>query len=373
MSCSGAGGGWPWRASGRSRTSLTILGMHPGTLRKEARRAEADSGRRPDLLSSGERDEIRRLRRENYPLRHANGILRSASLFSRASSTRTVRRASPPLEGRADPPHRGRVGVHLLPAQDRPAQRAGGRGRAAAGPHPRVPCRELLRLWLPAHLEGAAVRWRRGRSRPGQAADACPPNSGRQAQRQAVAHHQTGPGPPPAARLVQRDLSAGRAGPAVGRRSVLPALPGGGLCSSFVLDAFSNKVVGWQLASHLRTTLVLDALRTALGTRALAADVALVRHSDRGSRYTSIDSTQARPTTELWPRSARWGTRTKTRSPRASSTAQDRADRGPGLVLQAAARPAAVEYIGTGRLVLAILKRRSRWQGLSAVRGCCSR
>jgi hypothetical protein len=246
MSCSGAGGGWPWRASGRSRTSLTILGMHPGTLRKEVRRAEADSGRRPDLLSSGEREEIRRLRRENYPLRHANGILRSASLFSRASSTRTVRRASPPLEGRADPPHRGRVGVHLLPAQDRPAQRAGGRGRAAAGPHPRVPCRELLRLWLPAHLEGAAVRWRRGRSRPGQAADACPPNSGRQAQRQAVAHHQTGPGPPPAARLVQRDLSAGRAGPAVGRRSVLPALPGGGLCSR---SSSTRSVTRWWAGS----------------------------------------------------------------------------------------------------------------------------
>ena len=42
----------------------------------------------------------------------------------------------------------------------------------------------------------------------------------------------------------------------------------------------------------MRTDLVLDALRMALGTRAPGADVALVHHSDRGSQYTSIDYTQ---------------------------------------------------------------------------------
>jgi putative transposase len=61
---------------------------------------------------------------------------------------------------------------------------------------------------------------------------------------------------------------------------------------AFVIDAFSRMVVGWQLACHMRTTLVLDALRMALGTRAPGADVALVHHSDRGSQYTSIDYTQ---------------------------------------------------------------------------------
>jgi putative transposase len=61
---------------------------------------------------------------------------------------------------------------------------------------------------------------------------------------------------------------------------------------AFVLDAFSRLVVGWQLAANMRTTLVLDALRMALGQRAPGADVALVHHSDRGSQYTSIDYTQ---------------------------------------------------------------------------------
>jgi transposase InsO family protein len=61
---------------------------------------------------------------------------------------------------------------------------------------------------------------------------------------------------------------------------------------SFVIDAFSRKVVGWQLASHMRTDLVLDALRMALGQREPGADFQLVAHTDRGSQYTSVDYTQ---------------------------------------------------------------------------------
>jgi putative transposase len=61
---------------------------------------------------------------------------------------------------------------------------------------------------------------------------------------------------------------------------------------AFVLDAYSRRVVGWQLAGHMRTTLVLDALRMALHQRGPGADVELVHHSDRGSQYTSIDYTQ---------------------------------------------------------------------------------
>jgi len=60
---------------------------------------------------------------------------------------------------------------------------------------------------------------------------------------------------------------------------------------AFVIDAFSRRVVGWQLASHMRTTLVLDALRMALQRRGAGADVELVYHYDRGSQYTSIDYT----------------------------------------------------------------------------------
>ncbi|MBV9471522.1 MAG: IS3 family transposase [Solirubrobacterales bacterium] len=61
---------------------------------------------------------------------------------------------------------------------------------------------------------------------------------------------------------------------------------------AFIIDVFSRRVVGWQLASHMRTDLVLDALRMALGTREHGADFRLVAHSDMGSQYTSGDYTQ---------------------------------------------------------------------------------
>jgi transposase len=57
------------------------LGMHPETLRKRVRQAEADSGSRPDLPTTAEREEIRKLRAENFELRRANEILKSASVF----------------------------------------------------------------------------------------------------------------------------------------------------------------------------------------------------------------------------------------------------------------------------------------------------
>ena len=61
---------------------------------------------------------------------------------------------------------------------------------------------------------------------------------------------------------------------------------------SFVIDAYSRRIVGWQFAAHMRTTLVLDALRMALHQRQPGADVALVQHTDAGSQYTSYDYTQ---------------------------------------------------------------------------------
>jgi putative transposase len=60
---------------------------------------------------------------------------------------------------------------------------------------------------------------------------------------------------------------------------------------AFILDVFSRMIVGWQLAANMRTTLVLDALRMALGLREPGADFQLVCHTDAGSQYTSFDYT----------------------------------------------------------------------------------
>jgi putative transposase len=52
-----------------------------------------------------------------------------------------------------------------------------------------------------------------------------------------------------------------------------------------VLDAFSRRIVGWAMANHLRTELVLDALKMAVGQRQSRN---VIHHSDQGSQYTSL-------------------------------------------------------------------------------------
>ena len=59
----------------------------------------------------------------------------------------------------------------------------------------------------------------------------------------------------------------------------------GFLYLAVVLDAWSRRVVGWAMATHLRTELVLDALDMALWQR---RPEAVIHHSDQGTQYTSI-------------------------------------------------------------------------------------
>jgi len=60
----------------------------------------------------------------------------------------------------------------------------------------------------------------------------------------------------------------------------------GWLYLAIILDGFSRRVVGWAMADHLQTDLVLAALRLALQRRRPATG--LIHHSDRGCQYTSL-------------------------------------------------------------------------------------
>jgi putative transposase len=64
---------------------------------------------------------------------------------------------------------------------------------------------------------------------------------------------------------------------------------------AFVVDAFARRVIGWRVASSMKTELVLDALEHAIFTRnseGISDLTGLVSHSDAGSQYVSIAFTQ---------------------------------------------------------------------------------
>ena len=59
----------------------------------------------------------------------------------------------------------------------------------------------------------------------------------------------------------------------------------GFLYLAVVMDAWSRRIVGWSMANHLCTELVLDALGMAIGQR---RPDGVIHHSDQGSQYTSF-------------------------------------------------------------------------------------
>jgi putative transposase len=66
-----------------------------------------------------------------------------------------------------------------------------------------------------------------------------------------------------------------------------------GFCdAAFIIDAYSRAIVGWRVASHLRTDLALDALEMAIWGRHDAGLDQLIHHSDRAVRYLSVRYTQ---------------------------------------------------------------------------------
>ena len=60
----------------------------------------------------------------------------------------------------------------------------------------------------------------------------------------------------------------------------------------FIVDAFSRRIVGWRVASNMKTEMVLDALEMARRSRGSRRLIGLVTHSDAGSQFTSVRFTE---------------------------------------------------------------------------------
>ena len=89
----------------------------------------------------------------------------------------------------------------------------------------------------------------------------------------------------PAPDLVDRDFTATAPNQLwVADITFVPTATGF-LYLAVVLDAWSRKVVGWSMANHLRTELVLDAMEMAIDQRRPGN---VIHHSDQGAQYTSL-------------------------------------------------------------------------------------
>jgi putative transposase len=99
--------------------------------------------------------------------------------------------------------------------------------------------------------------------------------------------------------LLERDFTA----PAPNRRWVADITYVPTACgfayTAFVTDLFSRKIVGWQVADHLRASLALDALEMAVFARQDQLGGDLVHHSDRGVQPGFKESSQHRLLTRL--------------------------------------------------------------------------
>jgi putative transposase len=124
----------------------------------------------------------------------------------------------------------------------------------------RCGCKRVERLMRQANLAGIHRRRKRGLTRRDPAAQP----SDDLVNRQFTAEHPN--------QLWISDITQHRTGE-------------GWLYAAVTLDAFSRRVIGWSIAEHLRTELVIDALQMALWRRGRADGC--IHHSDHGCQYTS--------------------------------------------------------------------------------------
>ena len=89
----------------------------------------------------------------------------------------------------------------------------------------------------------------------------------------------------PAPDLVEREFTASAPNELWVADITYVPTTAGFLYLSVVLDVFSRRVVGWSMANHLRTELVLDALEMAVQQR---RPIDVIHHSDQGCQYTSL-------------------------------------------------------------------------------------
>ncbi|WP_372454703.1 IS3 family transposase [Mycobacterium avium] len=273
------------------------LGYGVESVRSWVRQADIDDGYAPGV-STAESARIKELEQENRELKRANEILKRAAKFLR-------RGARPPTQEIVDfiDTHREDFGVEpiitvlrsagvtVAPSTyyDTKTRALSARAQRDAELGP-----ALVSLWEDNYrVYGARKLWKAAR------------RAGHDVGRDQVARLMRCAGIEGArrgkrVRTTKPDLAAARHPDLVKRRFTasgpnqlwvtdLTFVPtwAGVAYVCFIVDAYSRIIVGWRVASHMRTSMVLDALEMARWSRGNTLP-GLTCHSDAGSQFTSI-------------------------------------------------------------------------------------
>jgi transposase-like protein len=293
------------------------LGYGVESVQSWVRQADIDDGYAPGV-STVESQRIKELEQENRELKARQRNTQASGEFLRGG-------ARPPTEEIVDfiDAHRDEFGVEpiitvlrtagvsMAPStyydtKSRPPSARAGRDAVLAP--------VLRALWEDNYrVYGARKLWKAAR------------RAGHDVGRDQVARHMRAAGLIGARRgrrvkTTKPDLKAGRHPDLVGRKFTAAApnqlwvtdltfVPtwAGVAYVCFIVDAHSRTIVGWRVASHMRTTMVLDAIEMARWSRGKLLP-GLISHSDAGSQFTPSATANGSPRSVRCPRSAPSGT-----------------------------------------------------------------
>ena len=277
------------------RVALVRAGRTPGELAREfecsahavrnwVRQADRDEGRREDGLTSAEREELCRLRRENRQLREEREILKKAAARVRSGDRHGARevfelvrasRAEHRMATMCRVPGVSPSGYHAWVGRGR--SRHARRDEELRGEVQAIHVRSRGTYGAPrVHAEladqGHAVgRKRVARLMPEQGLAGVSRRRGTRTTRPDPGRRRAAPD------LVERRFQAQAPNRLwVADITYVPTWAGF-VFLAVVLDVFSRRIVGWAMADHLRTELVLEALNMAVGQR---RPEAVIHHSD---------------------------------------------------------------------------------------------
>ncbi|MCA1740619.1 MAG: IS3 family transposase [Actinobacteria bacterium] len=266
------------------------LGVSDNSLRSWVKQTEIDQGEREGLTTE-ERDELWKLRKEVKLLRQEREILRKAGGLFRQGGRDPVRlfrlidaeKANYPISLLCRVLKVSRSGYYDW--KDRPPSKRDRENATLTEKIREVHHRSRQIYGYPrvhAELRALGVRCSRKRvARLMRKAGLRGCLRGRKKRTTRRDPHAT-----PAADLVKRNFTAAAPDSIWTADITYVGTQEGFLYLAFILDVYSRRVVGWSMATHLRTELVVDALEMALWRR--KPDAGLIHHTDRGAQYTAL-------------------------------------------------------------------------------------